>query len=106
MLTELSKATARPWHSKYYPTNDDQGQHFGVYGPGHQDGEDYAPLMRTSREENANLVVKAVNEYEALRAVEEAAKDLCENIFERGIHDNWKRVSAALSVIEAIRKEK
>ena len=68
------KATPRPWHVRNYPTHDDCGQHFGIYGPPHSDGEDCAPLMRTSREENAELVVKAVNEYEALNAVAEASK--------------------------------
>ena len=39
---------------------------------------------------------EAADEIERLRAIEETAKPLIENIRERGMHDNWKRLAAAL----------
>lgn len=74
-----SKATPRfsiMLHYKNYPVYDDQGKHIGIYGPPHSDGEDYAPLCRVNDERLAALIVQAVNEREALLAVEQAAENV------------------------------
>ena len=42
------------------------------------------------------LVNDLWREVQRLRAIEVAAIDLIENIREHGIHDNWKRLAAAL----------
>lgn len=38
-------------------------------------------------------------ENEKLRGVATAANDLCENIRERGVHDNWKTLANALRAV-------
>ena len=46
-----------------------------------------------------NTVEEAANEIERLRTVAHAARDLIENIRERGVHDNYKPLAAALDEI-------
>ena len=53
-------------------------------------------LIERLRSGNADCQ-QAADEIERLCAIEDCAIDLIENIRERGLHDNWKRLASALT---------
>lgn len=63
---------------------------------GHQPGVFIDPKMGRSREADAALIVEAVNNYDRLRAIEKAARVVCDPMVQDGGGDRWWSAIAAL----------
>jgi len=109
-----AEATPRPWTFNRVKTS--SGQCFKLGSPdqvnGHygaiciyDDSTSLNPRKRGNAEADAALIVKAVNEYDALNAVAEAAKGLKANIPDfdciKGIPALWD----ALAALATLRKQ-
>ena len=127
-MTDTTKATPRPWtlhEGQWADHSDDGGGGFHVRMPGFEDHGgpsaryfDYAgnaypeDADYTEAEANAALIVAAVNEYDALKAVEAAARRLkAERDIDAamGANDDALEVAdaaldLALAALDAIRK--
>jgi hypothetical protein len=117
MTTTDTKATARPWQVN--PTGDIGEWFIGNSKHGIAECQSQTNNLKMDCA-NAALIVRAVNQFEALNAVAEAAKtlrwahELLSNhvkepadheIYQRNLCEAQKELDKALSALEAIRKQ-
>lgn len=72
------------------------------YNPAHGDPANPRPepdLVESLRESGDPVQEQAAEYIVALRKVAQAGVDLCENIRERGVHDNWKTLANAIQAL-------
>lgn len=102
----MDKSTARPWHtSSAYKLDSLDGNGLWEASIWDQDGVTVGIFRATTKEvaeANAALIVKAVNEYDALCKVSEAAQKFVE--IGHALNHEDCELNAALSELSAIRK--
>src|SRR3990167_2653791 len=103
-MTDTAKATARPWRLGEFP-------HHILSGEGGYDGHLVIAADLPAwhgidiAEANAALIVTAVNEYDALKAVDAAARAAAVVLNATMTHrPSAERLHAALAALDAIRK--